>query len=58
MTGLHTELLGMQRAWEQRVAAAGTEGGLIPQEAIPALLAERERVATDMVSRVAAPGAG
>ena len=32
------------------------EGGLIPQEAIPALLAERDRIATQMAGRVADAG--
>ena len=45
------ELSTMATNWAQRVAAAGTQDGLIPQEAIPALLAERDRVAAQMVSR-------
>src|SRR6185369_12355117 len=43
-------------AWSSRVAAAGTAGGLIPQEAVPALLAERDRIATQMAGTVAAAG--
>jgi len=43
--------------WAARVAAAGTaDGGLIPQTAIPGLLAERGQVAADMAGRVGAAG--
>ena len=54
--GMDGELSTMATNWAQRVAAAGTQGGLIPQEAIPALLAERDRVAAQMVSRVGDAG--
>ena len=54
--GMDGELSTMATNWAQRVAAAGTQDGLIPQEAIPALLAERDRVAAQMVSRVGDAG--
>jgi Hydrolase N-terminal helical domain len=61
VTGLHGELQQTRSAWAARVAAAGTVpdgsgNGLIPQEAIPGLLAERDRIATGMASRVGAVG--
>jgi Domain of unknown function (DUF6531) len=56
VTGLNSELSTVAANWAQRVAAAATQGGLIPQEAIPALLAERDRVAAQMVSRVGDAG--
>ena len=56
VTGLHGELQQARSSWAARVAAAGTEGGLIPQEAIPGLLAERDRIATGMATRVGAVG--
>ena len=48
VTGLHGELQQTRSSWAARVAAAGTpevQGRLIPQEAIPGLLAERDRIA-------------
>ena len=54
--GMDGELSTMAVNWAQRVAAAGTQDGLIPQEAIPPLLAERDRVAAQMVTRVGDAG--
>ena len=61
VTGLHGELQQTRSSWAARVAAAGTlpdgsGGGLIPQEAIPGLLAERDRIAAGMATRVGAVG--
>ena len=59
VTGLDGDLSAAASAWAARVAAAGTcriRGGLIPQEAIPALLAERDRIATQMAGLVSAAG--
>ena len=56
VTGLDGDLSTMQKNWFARVAAAATEGGLIPQEAVPGLLAERDRVAAAMTTRVADAG--
>ncbi|HWM58886.1 MAG TPA: DUF6531 domain-containing protein [Pseudonocardia sp.] len=56
VSGLHGELTGIRNRWAQTVAAAGTADGLIPQEAIPGLLAERDRIATQMTGRVSAVG--
>jgi hypothetical protein len=57
VTGLHGELSAMRSAWERQVAAAGTaEGGLIPEAAVAGLLAERERIAATMTTRVSDVG--
>ena len=61
VTELHGELQQTRSSWAARVAAAGTlpdgsGGGLIPQEAIPGLLAERDRIAVGMATRVGAVG--
>ena len=56
VTGMDGDLSATASAWSSRVAAAGTAGGLIPQEAVPALLAERDRIATQMAGTVAAAG--
>ena len=60
VTGLDGDLSAAASAWASRVAAAGTSpnsgSGLIPQEAIPALLAERDRIATQMAGLVSDAG--
>lgn len=56
MRTMDGDLSAAASAWTARVAAAGTAGGLIPQEAIPGLLAERDRVAAQMVGTVADAG--
>ena len=60
VTGLDRDLSAAASSWAARVAAAGTVpnsgGGLIPQEAVPALLAERDRIATQMAGMVADAG--
>ena len=60
VTGLDGDLSAAASSWAARVAAAGTVpnsgGGLIPQEAVPALLAERDRIATQMAGMVADAG--
>ena len=56
VTGLDGDLSAAASSWAARVAAAGTAGGLIRQEAIPALLAERDRVVTQMAGMVADTG--
>ncbi len=43
VSGMHAELAQMRSQWAARVAAAATgPGGLIPEAAVPGLLAERE----------------
>ena len=57
VSGLHTELSRQRSGWAARVAAAGTgPGGLIPEAAVAGLLAERDRVAAAMTSRVGQVG--
>ena len=57
VTGLHDELRTIRSNWAARVAAAGSlAGGLIPEAEIAGLIAERDRIAATMVTRVGEVG--